>query len=157
MAISVRVRPDTGASTRCCSRWDSASAEPRCHAGGPKLEWPRMFGREYGTATTWTGFQRFRKDDPRHSSRDEGESLKRQAFASQHSIAAVNYQAWITTRKGLLMSAFGPKRTLAIAPHMSAFGGKADIDFLARRELGISIDGRRPPSLEIRHSVFACR
>jgi len=24
------------------------------------------------------------------------------------------------------MSAFGPKRTLRFAPHMSAFGGKAD-------------------------------
>ena len=26
------------------------------------------------------------------------------------------------------MSAIGPKQTWAIAPHMSAFGGKADID-----------------------------
>jgi len=26
------------------------------------------------------------------------------------------------------MSAYGPKQTLLIAPHMSAFGGKADID-----------------------------
>ena len=25
------------------------------------------------------------------------------------------------------MSAFGPKRTSAVAPHMSAFGGKADM------------------------------
>jgi len=25
------------------------------------------------------------------------------------------------------MSAFGPKRTSPVAPHMSAFGGKADI------------------------------
>jgi hypothetical protein len=25
------------------------------------------------------------------------------------------------------MSAFGPKRTSVVAPHMSAFGGKADI------------------------------
>jgi hypothetical protein len=25
------------------------------------------------------------------------------------------------------MSAFGPKQTWAVAPHMSAFGGKADI------------------------------
>jgi hypothetical protein len=27
------------------------------------------------------------------------------------------------------MSAIGPKRTLLIAPHMSAFGGKADMTF----------------------------
>ena len=27
------------------------------------------------------------------------------------------------------MSAFGPKQTLAVALHMSAFGGKADITF----------------------------
>jgi hypothetical protein len=26
------------------------------------------------------------------------------------------------------MSAFGPKRTSLVAPHMSAFGGKADMD-----------------------------
>jgi hypothetical protein len=38
----------------------------RDHAGDPKLEWPRMFGRELGAATTRTGFQRFRKNDPRH-------------------------------------------------------------------------------------------
>src|SRR5262245_2339161 len=141
MAIGVRVRPDAGASTRCCSRWDSASAEPRCHAGGPKLEWPRMFGREYGTATTWTGFQRFRKDDPRHSSRDEGESLKRQAFASQHSIAAVNYQAWITTRQRPHHVRFWPKADITSALHMSAFGGKADMTScgspLSRSLLGV--------------------
>ena len=27
------------------------------------------------------------------------------------------------------MSAFGPKRTSLVAPHMSAFGGKADMPF----------------------------
>jgi hypothetical protein len=27
------------------------------------------------------------------------------------------------------MSAFGPKRTSVVAPHMSAFGGKADMTF----------------------------
>ena len=27
------------------------------------------------------------------------------------------------------MSAFGPKRTSLVAPHMSAFGGKADLTF----------------------------
>jgi hypothetical protein len=30
------------------------------------------------------------------------------------------------------MSAFGPKRTSLAAPHMSAFGGKADIAFALR-------------------------
>src|SRR5262249_23042484 len=117
MAISVRVRPDTGASTRCCSRWDSASAEPRCHAGGPKLEWPRMFGREYGTTTTWTGFQRFRKDDPRHSSRDEGESLKRQAFASQH----FHRGGELPSLDHYSPKASAQKRTWAGAVQMSAF------------------------------------
>jgi hypothetical protein len=29
------------------------------------------------------------------------------------------------------MSAFGTKRTFAFAPHMSAFGGKADMTFYA--------------------------
>ena len=41
----------------------------------------------------------------------------------------------------LLMSAFGPKRTCPFAPHMSAFGGKADITFcgntLSRSLLGV--------------------
>ena len=31
--------------------------------------------------------------------------------------------------KLVVMSAFGPKRTLLFAPHMSAFGGKADMTF----------------------------
>src|SRR5262245_63706841 len=128
MAIGVRVRSDAGASTRCCSRWDSASAEPRCHAGGPKLEWPRMFGREYGTTTTWTGFQRFRKDDPRHSSRDEGESLKRQAFASQHfhrggELPSLDHYSPKASSCPLLsQSGHRPqKRTWAGAVQMSAF------------------------------------
>jgi hypothetical protein len=44
------------------------ASKPRCHAGDPKLERQRMLGREYGAATTRTGFQRFRKDGPRHPS-----------------------------------------------------------------------------------------
>ena len=39
------------------------------------------------------------------------------------------------------MSAFGPKRTSLVAPHMSAFGGKADMAFceisLSRSLLGV--------------------
>jgi len=39
------------------------------------------------------------------------------------------------------MSAFGPKRTSLVAPHMSAFGGKADITVcgnpLSRSLLGV--------------------
>jgi hypothetical protein len=31
------------------------------------------------------------------------------------------------------MSAFGPKRTCLVALHMSAFGGKADMDHLLLR------------------------
>jgi len=30
------------------------------------------------------------------------------------------------------MSAFGPKRTSQVAPHMSAFGGKADIAIIRK-------------------------
>jgi hypothetical protein len=30
------------------------------------------------------------------------------------------------------MSAFGPKQTRAVAPHMSAFGGKADMTIALR-------------------------
>jgi len=33
----------------------------------------------------------------------------------------------LTGHVGALMSAFGPKRTSLVAPHMSAFGGKADM------------------------------
>jgi hypothetical protein len=40
-----------------------------------------------------------------------------------------------------VMSAFGPKQTWAIAPHMSAFGGKADMGYcgspLSRSLLGV--------------------
>jgi len=41
-----------------------------------------------------------------------------QAFAASASGSAANSE----------MSAFGPKQTSLVAPHMSAFGGKADID-----------------------------
>jgi hypothetical protein len=39
------------------------------------------------------------------------------------------------------MSAFGPKRTFVVAPHMSAFGGKGEMTFcgspLSRSLLGV--------------------
>jgi hypothetical protein len=35
------------------------------------VEGSRMFGCEYGAATSRTGLQRLGKDDPRHPSRDE--------------------------------------------------------------------------------------
>jgi hypothetical protein len=39
------------------------------------------------------------------------------------------------------MSAFGPKRTSLVAPHMSAFGGKADITFAGIR-FAVAIRGK---------------
>jgi hypothetical protein len=47
-----------------------------------------------------------------------------------------------------LMSAFGPKQTSLVAPHMSDFGGKADMDMK-------SIDGRCPSRFKIRHRLLA--
>ena len=41
----------------------------------------------------------------------------------------------------LAMSAFGTKRTSASASHMSAFGGKADIDLLRRKCLLMTQSG----------------
>src|SRR4029453_18743076 len=47
------------------------------------------------------------------------------------------------------MSAFGPKQTWAIAPHMSAFGGKADMALygnpLSRSLLGVKRTSHRGP------------
>ena len=42
-------------------------------------------------------------------------------------------------------------------PGRSAFGGKAHVDFLGRRTHEILIDGRKPPRLEIRYRLLACR
>ena len=41
---------------------------------------------------------------------------------------------WPTTARDhdIAMSAFGPKRTSLVAPHMSAFGGKADMAIAMR-------------------------
>src|SRR5262245_8300713 len=44
---------------------------------------------------------------------------------------------WLLSRsfarfRDVPMSAFGPKRTSLVAPHMSAFGGKADMMFCER-------------------------
>jgi hypothetical protein len=35
------------------------------------------------------------------------------------------------------MSAFGPKRTSLAAPHMSAFGGKADMTFCTGQRINV--------------------
>ena len=49
------------------------------------------------------------------------------------------------------MSAFGPKRTSATAPHMSAFGGKADMTFctayvgFSNRPIGVKRFQAIPP------------
>src|SRR5215510_2570979 len=37
------------------------------------------------------------------------------------------------------MSAIGPKQTWALALHMSAFGGKADMTFCAKADIGRSL------------------
>jgi hypothetical protein len=41
------------------------------------------------------------------------------------------------------MSAYGPKRTSLVAPHMSAFGGKADMEMTSYSTFGKS--GKRAP------------
>jgi hypothetical protein len=41
----------------------------------------------------------------------------------------------------VLESASGPKRTSRVAPHMSAFGGKADIDLASRLPLTKIFEG----------------
>jgi hypothetical protein len=40
------------------------------------------------------------------------------------------------------MSAIGPKQTWASAPHMSAFGGKADMDLLRKFAFAVAIGGK---------------
>jgi len=50
-------------------------------------------------------------------------------------IAPENYLNLIYTQNGTI-SAFGPKQTCTSAPHMSAFGGKADMAFCEFRYRG---------------------
>ena len=40
------------------------------------------------------------------------------------------------------MSAFGTKRTSACAPHMSAFGGKADMAFCGKSAFAVAIESK---------------
>jgi hypothetical protein len=40
------------------------------------------------------------------------------------------------------MSAFGPKRTSLVAPHMSAFGGKADMTLMRKSAFAVAIGGK---------------
>jgi prepilin-type processing-associated H-X9-DG protein len=40
------------------------------------------------------------------------------------------------------MSAFGTKRTSPFAPHMSAFGGKADMNFFGKSAFAVAIRGK---------------
>jgi hypothetical protein len=42
------------------------------------------------------------------------------------------------------MSAIGPKRTSVVAPHMSAFGGKADMTVLRESAFAVAIGGKAP-------------
>jgi hypothetical protein len=40
------------------------------------------------------------------------------------------------------VSAIGPKRTSLVAPHMSAFGGKADMVLLRESAIAVAIGGK---------------
>jgi hypothetical protein len=40
------------------------------------------------------------------------------------------------------MSAFGPKQTCSFAPHMSAFGGKADMTVCGKSAFAVAIGGK---------------
>jgi len=40
------------------------------------------------------------------------------------------------------MSAIGPKRTSVVAPHMSAFGGKADMTICGMSAFAVAIRGK---------------
>jgi hypothetical protein len=51
------------------------------------------------------------------------------------------------------MSAIGPKQTWAIAMHMSAFGGKADITFCGMSAFAVAIGGEAEVELRCEMSV----
>jgi hypothetical protein len=40
------------------------------------------------------------------------------------------------------MSAYGPKRTCLVTPHMSAFGGKADMTVCGKSAFAVAIGGK---------------
>jgi hypothetical protein len=48
------------------------------------------------------------------------------------------------------MSAFGPKQTSQVAPHMSAFGGKADMTFCSAMAI---LGHKRTSSISVAQSV----
>jgi hypothetical protein len=52
------------------------------------------------------------------------------------------------------MSAIGPKRTSLVAPHMSAFGGKADMTILVWHH---DRDDRSGDAIRNIHRVHTCR
>ena len=52
------------------------------------------------------------------------------------------------------MSAFGPKRTSLVAPHMSAFGGEADMTFAACLLLRSLLGAKRTCLFALHMSAF---
>jgi hypothetical protein len=49
------------------------------------------------------------------------------------------------------MSAIGPKQTSIAAPHMSAFGGKADMTFCGKSAFAVAIGGKADMGLCTAH------
>jgi hypothetical protein len=52
------------------------------------------------------------------------------------------------------MSAIGPKQTLLIAPHMSAFGGKADMTFRGSPLLRSLLEAKRTCCFALHMSAY---
>jgi Lipocalin-like domain len=75
-----------------------------------------------GTQTGENGYTRWRPTDFDNVSVSVSHGRKNKREHAGLGKGEVTAQQWI-------MSAFGPKRTCLVAPHMSAFGGKADMPF----------------------------
>jgi hypothetical protein len=52
-------------------------------------------------------------------------------------------------------SAIGPKRTSLAAPHMSAFGGKADMPIARKMSAYDAVDGASSPATRATHCLNA--
>jgi hypothetical protein len=53
-----------------------------------------------------------------------------------------------------MMSAFGPKRTLAVALHESAFGGKADMTICGMSAFAVAFGGKADMPFCTAHVCF---